>query len=134
MKKLRTEKSMDEQKKADLVYAKKNFRRAKEGKELLGIGCLDLLMDNGYKPEQFYGLAADWHGRKGTIAATPYGEKTTAGVKVRVPCDRGCGRRLIITTVSAVHRGAFCVVVQKGQRVADLRDQDTLCSHCASTL
>jgi hypothetical protein len=113
----------------------------KQGKGWLDVYYLDVLVNEAkYTADQLEGLPVDWHGRKGVIVKRPnpwrpmsgQPQEYVVGVRVRVPCDGKCGKRLVLTVVGGVHYGAFCTVVDRnGTRLADLRDCNSFCAGCA---
>ncbi len=112
--------------------AEKELRLARMGRGWLDVCSLDVLIDNGYTVDQLIGVNVDWHGRKAVVVKRPGGlQKISVALTAKMPCRRGCGRRLTITVKSGVHHGSFCTVIDRnGNRLADLRDHIMLCGEC----
>jgi hypothetical protein len=108
------------------------IEKARRGQQPLDIGTMQELVDAKLDINKLVGLRVDWHGTNGVVVRRKDGDRIVPAISVRVPCDRRCGRRIRLSVVSGVHKGAFCIVVDKrGNRVADLRDKVSVCGHCA---
>jgi hypothetical protein len=109
---------------------------------MMDTDALDDYLDSGKDPWKLLGKKVDWHGRTGTVVKVPSpagkrlggnypGVRRRIGLRVRVAltCPQRCGRRMSLTVVSGLHRGAFCYVVDsEGKFLADLRDQVPTCT------
>jgi hypothetical protein len=94
---------------------------------LLETGPLDDLLESEAPLEPVLGRYVAWDGQAFPIV--PMLE--TLAIRVSLPCAR-CGRNPMITYArSGCHRGAFCYVYDaEGNFLADLRNQEYVCSRC----
>ena len=95
---------------------------------LLEPGLLDDLLESEAPLEPVFGRYAAWNGQAFPIV--PMLE--TLAIRVSLPCAR-CGRNPMIAYArSGCHRGAFCYVYDsEGNFLADLRNQEYVCSRCS---
>ncbi len=94
---------------------------------LLEPAQLDDLLESGADLAPVFGRYAAWNG----VAFPIVPLRDTLAIRVSLPCAR-CGRNpTTVFAMSGLQRGAFCYVYdQQGEYLANLREQEYVCSHC----
>lgn len=93
---------------------------------------VDKFLDKaGNDPWDLLGRKVEWHGQSGTVVMVPSPtgrHRIGIEISIGVSCRQDCGKRVNLTTISGLHNGAFCYVVDKdGNYVANLRDEVVAC-------